>query len=47
MIEFLAMDGYAQFVWPSFGLTAAVLAWMLVDPWRRHRKLRARIGAGR
>ena len=27
---FLAMGGYAQYVWPSFGLTVAVLAGLLV-----------------
>ncbi len=27
--EFLAMGGYAQFVWPSYGLTAAVLVSLL------------------
>lgn len=27
MVEFLAMGGYAKFVWGSFGLTAALLIW--------------------
>lgn len=27
---FLAMGGYAQYVWPSFGLTALVLVGLLV-----------------
>jgi heme exporter protein CcmD len=25
--EFLKMGGYAQFVWPAYGLTALVLVW--------------------
>lgn len=28
MAEFFAMGGYAAFVWPSFGVTAVVLAGM-------------------
>jgi len=28
--DFLAMGGYGGFVWPAFGLTALVLAWLLV-----------------
>lgn len=43
MAEFLAMDGYWMFVWPSFLLTLAVMAWMLLAPWRRHRRLRREI----
>jgi heme exporter protein D len=36
LAEFLAMGGYALYVWGSFGITAAVIAlevWLL----RRHR----------
>ncbi len=40
MMEFLAMDGFAVYVWPSFGITAVVLVWGVVAPWRRHRRLR-------
>ncbi|MEO5336817.1 MAG: heme exporter protein CcmD [Magnetospirillum sp. WYHS-4] len=29
MAEFLAMGGYAAFVWPSFGVTALVMAVVL------------------
>lgn len=36
---FLAMGGYAAFVWPAFGITAAVLVGLLVVSWRA---LRAR-----
>ena len=31
MIEFLAMSGYAAYVWPSVGLTLALLVWNIVQ----------------
>lgn len=34
MTEFLAMGGYAAFVWPSYGLTALVLAALAWRSWR-------------
>jgi heme exporter protein D len=33
--DFLAMGGYAQFVWPSYGLVLVVLVLNLVMPLRR------------
>ena len=30
MAEFFAMGGYAAFVWPSFAVTAAVMAVILI-----------------
>lgn len=30
MLEWLAMGGYALYVWPSFGLGALVVAWNLI-----------------
>jgi len=36
---FLAMGGYGGFVWPAFGLTAAVLIGLLVTTLRRLRAL--------
>jgi len=30
MGEFLAMGGYAAYVWPSYGLTAVILAVLLM-----------------
>jgi len=30
LIEFLAMGGYAAFVWPAFAVTAAVMIGLLV-----------------
>lgn len=43
MNEFLSMGGYAVYVWPSFGLTFALLVWAFIAPWRRHRRMRARL----
>lgn len=33
----LAMGGYAAFVWPAYGVTAAVLGGLAFHSWRRHR----------
>ena len=38
-LEWLAMGGYAWFVWPSYALGLAVLAANLCLPLRRHRRL--------
>lgn len=37
MSEFLAMGGYAEFVWGSFGFTALVMAFNVVSARRRLR----------
>lgn len=37
--EFFYMGGYAFYVWLSYGLTLAVLAAVVIAPWRRHRRL--------
>lgn len=29
--DFLAMGGYALYVWPAFALAAAVLIWLALD----------------
>lgn len=39
MSEFLLMDGFWMYVWPSFLLTAVVMVWAVVAPWRHHRRL--------
>ena len=39
MSEFLAMGGYALFVWPAYGITALVLTLTVALPLRRHRQL--------
>jgi heme exporter protein D len=34
---FLAMGGYAGFVWPAYGIAFAVLGGLAVFSWRRYR----------
>ena len=34
LADFVAMGGYAEFVWPAFGLTALVLVGLLVGSFR-------------
>ena len=46
MAEFLAMGGYAFFVWSTYGLVAVVLIGNAAVPWWRHRRLRSK-GASR
>lgn len=36
MNDFLAMGGYAAFVWPCFLLTGAVLVWNVLAARRQH-----------
>ena len=38
MLEWLAMGGYALYVWGAFGMTAAC---MILEPWWLQRKNRA------
>lgn len=38
MIEWLAMGGYAVFVWPAYALAAGVLGGLSLYYWRRHRR---------
>ena len=35
--DFWAMGGYAAYVWPAYGMAAAVMLWLL---WRALRELR-------
>jgi heme exporter protein D len=35
--DFLAMGGYARFVWPAYGLALAVLGGVAIQSWRRYR----------
>ncbi len=37
--DFLAMGGYAAYVWPAFGASALVLGWLWVGSLRRLRGL--------
>ncbi|HUK58559.1 MAG TPA: heme exporter protein CcmD [Stellaceae bacterium] len=43
--HFLAMGGYARFVWPAYGAAFAVLLWMLVDSVGSYRKARRELDA--
>ena len=42
--EFLAMGGYARFVWPAYGLSAIVL---LVNAWSAARLRREELASAR
>jgi heme exporter protein D len=35
---FLAMGGYAGFVWPAYGVALVVLTGLAVNSWRRYRQ---------
>ena len=37
MAQWLAMGGYAAFVWPAYGLSLAVLGGLVGYAWRRYR----------
>lgn len=43
--EFLAMGGYAAFVWPAYALAATVLIGLLVVSLRQLRKAEAELAA--
>ncbi len=45
MAEFFAMGGYADFVWPAYGLTAAVLTALVVASVRRLKTLERDLAA--
>ena len=50
MSAFLAMGGYAAFVWPAYGVAAVVLAALVIESlaaYRRARRDLARLDAGR
>ena len=34
----LAMGGYAAFVWPAYGIAAFVLGGLVIHSWLRHRR---------
>ena len=44
-IEFLDMGGYAEFIWPAYLITAAVLIANLLLPRIRHRRQRESLAA--
>jgi len=41
--DFLAMGGYALYVWPAYGISLITLVLSIVLPIRRHNRLRAQI----
>jgi len=43
MSAFLAMDGYAAFVWPAYGLTAAGVAGLIMLALKRRKDAEARL----
>ncbi len=45
LAQFLGMGGYAQYVWPAFGLTAVVLVWNAIGPLRREARLKRSLAA--
>jgi heme exporter protein D len=45
LTNFLAMGGYAGFVWPAYGMTALVLGGLLVQTLRRSRRARRELAA--
>ena len=42
---FLAMGGYAVYVWPAFAVTVLVLAWLVLDSLLRLRRAEAGLAA--
>jgi heme exporter protein D len=38
MAHWLAMGGYAAFVWPAYGVAAVVLGGLALYCWARHRR---------
>jgi len=45
MAEFLAMGGYAAYVWPAFAVTALVLGGLAWHAWATRRRLRRVLAA--
>ncbi len=43
MSAFLAMGGYAAFVWPAYGVTGILLAGAVIVTWRDYRRAKARL----
>ncbi|PWR22069.1 heme exporter protein CcmD [Zavarzinia compransoris] len=43
LLAFLAMGGYAAFVWPAFILTFAVVIGLAVGSWRSLKRAEARL----
>ena len=37
--DFLAMGHHGPYVWSAWGLTLAIVAWNILQPWRMRRRL--------
>lgn len=37
--QFLAMGGFADYVWSAYAVTSVVLIWMAGSSWLQHRKI--------
>jgi heme exporter protein D len=40
LATYVSMGGYAGFVWPAYGIAAAVLGGLALQSWRRYRASR-------
>jgi heme exporter protein D len=38
LATWLAMGGYAAFVWPAYSIAAFVLGGLVIHSWQRHRR---------
>lgn len=45
MSEFLAMGGYAAFVWPAYGVTFVGLGAAIAFAWNAYARAKARLAA--
>jgi heme exporter protein D len=43
VINYLAMGGYARFVWPAYGVATIVLVGLVVQSWRSYRARQAEL----
>jgi heme exporter protein D len=43
ILKFLAMGGYARFVWPAYGVAVAVLGGLVLDSAIAYRRRRAEL----
>jgi heme exporter protein CcmD len=50
LLTFLAMGGYARFVWPAYAAAASIMSilwWMSLSSYRRHRRALEALQASR
>jgi heme exporter protein D len=45
VMRFLAMGGYARFVWPAYAIALAALGWMLIDSLGAYRRRQRELSA--